>query len=46
MSLTREDFLRREERKTRKESPRLWRSMDLPLLLVSLALSGFGILAV
>lgn len=46
MSLTREDFLRREARKTRKESPRLWRSMDLPLLLVSLALSGFGILAV
>ena len=46
MSLTREDFLRREERKTRKENPRLWRSMDLPLLLVSLALSGFGILAV
>ena len=46
MSLTREDFLRRENRKTRKESPRLWRSMDLPLLLVSLALSGFGILAV
>jgi len=46
VSLTREDFLRREERKTRKESPRLWRSMDLPLLLVSLALSGFGILAV
>lgn len=46
MSLTREDFLRREARKTRKENPRLWRSMDLPLLLVSLALSGFGILAV
>ena len=46
MSLTREDFLRREARKTRKESPRLWRSMDVPLLLVSLALSGFGILAV
>ena len=46
MSLTREDFLRREVRKTRKESPRLWRSMDVPLLLVSLALSGFGILAV
>jgi rod shape determining protein RodA len=46
VSLTREDFLRREERKTRKENPRLWRSMDLPLLLVSLALSGFGILAV
>ena len=46
MSLTREDFLRREARKTRKESPQLWRSMDVPLLLVSLALSGFGILAV
>ncbi len=46
MSLTREDFLRREARKTRKESPRLWRSMDVPLLLVSLALSAFGILAV
>jgi rod shape determining protein RodA len=46
LSLTREDFLRREARKTRKESPRLWRSMDVPLLLVSLALSGFGILAV
>ena len=46
MSLTREDFLRREARKTRKESPRLWRSMDVPLLFVSLALSGFGILAV
>jgi rod shape determining protein RodA len=46
LSLTREDFLRREVRKTRKESPRLWRSMDVPLLLVSLALSGFGILAV
>ena len=46
MSLTREDFLRREARKTRKESPRLWRAMDVPLLLVSLALSGFGILAV
>ncbi len=46
MSLTREDFLRREARKTRKESPRLWRAIDLPLLLVSLALSGFGVLAV
>jgi rod shape determining protein RodA len=46
LSLTHEDFLRREVRKTRKESPRLWRSMDVPLLLVSLALSGFGILAV
>ncbi|CAA9433627.1 MAG: Rod shape-determining protein RodA [uncultured Rubrobacteraceae bacterium] len=46
MSLTREDFLRREARKTRKESPQLWRSMDLTLLLVSLALSGFGVLAV
>src|SRR4028119_2539087 len=46
LSLTREDFLRREARKTRKESPQLWRSMDVPLLLVSLALSGFGILAV
>jgi rod shape determining protein RodA len=38
--------LRREARKTRKESPRLWKSMDVPLLLVSLALSAFGILAV
>jgi len=46
VSLTREDFLRREARKTKKENPRLWRSMDWPLLLVSLALSGFGILAV
>ena len=46
MSLAREDFLRREERKTRKENPRLWRLMDFPLLLVALALSGFGILAV
>jgi rod shape determining protein RodA len=46
LSLTREDSLRREARKTRKESPRLWRSLDVPLLLVSLALSAFGILAV
>jgi rod shape determining protein RodA len=46
VSLTREDFLRREARKIKKENPRLWRSMDFPLLLVSLALSGFGILAV
>lgn len=46
MSLTREDFLRRENRKARKENLRLWRSMDFVLLLVSLALSGFGILAV
>lgn len=46
MSLTREDFLRRENRKAQKENVRLWRSMDFVLLLVSLALSGFGILAV
>ncbi|MDQ3430522.1 MAG: rod shape-determining protein RodA [Actinomycetota bacterium] len=46
MSLTREDFLRRENRKAQKENLRLWRSMDFVLLLVSLALSGFGILAV
>jgi len=46
LSLTREDFLRREARKTNKENPRLWRSMDFPLLLVGIALSGFGILAV
>ncbi len=46
MSLTREDFLRRESRKTKKERPRLWRSMDFPLLLVGLSLSAFGILAV
>ena len=46
MSLTREDFLRRENRKAQKENVRLWRSMDFALLLVSLALSGFGILAV
>ena len=46
MSLTREDFLRRENRKAQKENVRLWRSMDFMLLLVSLALSGFGILAV
>ena len=47
MSLTREDFLRREAtRKTKKENPRLWRLMDFPLLLVALALCGFGILAV
>jgi rod shape determining protein RodA len=46
VSLTREDFLRREARRTKKENPRLWRSMDFPLLLVGLALSGFGILAV
>lgn len=46
MSLTREDFLRREDRKAQKENVRLWRSMDFVLLLVSLALSAFGILAV
>ena len=46
MSLTREDFLRRENRKAQRENVRLWRSMDFMLLLVSLALSGFGILAV
>jgi rod shape determining protein RodA len=46
VSLTREDFLRREARKTKKENPRLWRSMDFPLMLVGLALSAFGILAV
>ena len=46
MSLTREDFLRRENRRAQKENVRLWRSMDFMLLLVSLALSGFGILAV
>ena len=46
MSLTREDFLRRENRKAQKENVRLWRSMDFMLLLVSLTLSGFGILAV
>jgi rod shape determining protein RodA len=46
LSLAREDFYRREERKTRKDNPRLWRSMDFPLLFVALALSGFGILAV
>jgi len=46
MSLTREDFLRRENRKAQKENVRLWRSMDFVLLFVSLALSAFGILAV
>jgi rod shape determining protein RodA len=46
VSLTREDFLRREARKIKKENPRLWRSMDFPLLLVGIALSGFGVLAV
>ncbi|MEJ7842019.1 MAG: rod shape-determining protein RodA [Rubrobacter sp.] len=46
VSLTREDFLRREDRKAQKENVRLWRSMDFVLLLVSLALSAFGILAV
>ena len=46
MSLTREDFLRRENRKAQRENVRLWRSMDVMLLLVSLTLSGFGILAV
>ncbi len=46
MSLTREDFLRRENRKAKKENLRMWRSMDFVLLLVSLALSAFGILAV
>lgn len=46
MSLAREDFLRREARKTRKENPRLWRSMDFLLVLVALALVAFGILAV
>src|SRR5918998_4759444 len=46
MSLAREDFLRREARKTRKEAPRLWRSIDFPLVLVALALVAFGILAV
>ena len=46
MSLTREDFLRRENRKVKRENVRLWRSMDLLLLLASLTLSGFGILAV
>ena len=46
MSLTREDFLRRENRKAKKENVRLWRSMDFVLLLVSLALSAFGVLAV
>jgi rod shape determining protein RodA len=46
LSLTREDFLRREARKTKKENPRLWRSMDFPLLLVGIVLSGFGVLAV
>lgn len=46
MSLTREDFLRRENRKAKKENLRMWRSMDFPLVLVSLALVAFGILAV
>lgn len=46
MSLTREDFLRRENRKAQKENLRLWRSMDFALVLVSLALVAFGILAV
>jgi rod shape determining protein RodA len=46
VSLTREDFLRRENRKAQRENVRLWRSMDFMLLLVSLTLSGFGILAV
>ncbi|QIN83112.1 hypothetical protein GBA63_10995 [Rubrobacter tropicus] len=46
MSLTREDFLRRENRKAQKENLRLWRSMDFVLVLVSLALVAFGILAV
>jgi rod shape determining protein RodA len=46
VSVTREDFLRRENRKAQKENLSLWRSMDFVLLLVSLALSLFGIMAV
>jgi rod shape determining protein RodA len=46
VSLTREDFLRRENRKAQKENLRLWRPMDFALVLVSLALVAFGILAV
>ena len=34
MSLTREDFLRRENRKAKKENLRMWRSMDFALVLV------------
>jgi rod shape determining protein RodA len=46
MSLIRNDLVRQQTKKTRRENLRRWRSLDPMLLLASLALSVFGICAV